>query len=569
MSSRRFLSLWFPHLLAERCLRAEPHLAQVPFVVVADLSNTLTLADLSDPAARLGLRRGMGLGDARAICPDLVTRPADPLAEAAFLAALRRWAGRFSPWVAEDPPDGLTLDITGCTRLFGDEAGMAAAVTDAAADLGLGSRLGLADTIGAAWAVARYGGGRSGTPAETPPAGDAIDQEARATRARARKRRWERGGPPPAPVPSGATATGGDAPRILPPGETRARLGPLPVAALRLSAAAVEALAGLGLRRIEDLAALPRAQLARRLGPEVVTRLDQALGRAAEPLSPVPPEQTLSLRLTLPEAIARTEDVLAGLDRLLTPLCARLTAAGRGARRVRYELIRTDGSRHRVEVGLARACAEPALIRHLLSLRLDGIDAGFGFEVLRLAATESEPTRPWQHRDRLAAGADAAGARGGTGPDSADNPAIADLISCLGARVGIDKIIRFQPVDTHIPEKSRRIVPAAFSEPVAGWPQDSAPRPDRMFPPEPLHPAPGALDDPRPPRAFRWRRRELTRAAAFGPERIAPEWWNDDPAWRSGPRDYWRVETADGRRLWLFRTLGGETGSWFVQGIFP
>jgi protein ImuB len=592
MPSRRFLSLWFPHLLAERYVRTEPHLAQAPFAVVADLRNTLTLVDLSDPAARIGLRRGIGLGDARAICPDLVTRPADPLAEAAFLAALRRWAGRFSPWVAEDPPDGLTLDITGCARLFGDEAGMAAAVGDAAADLGLGSRLGLADTIGAAWAVARYGGGRPGTPAEMLPAGDAIDQEARATRARARKRRWERGGAPPAPVASGAT--GGDGSpilptRILPPGETRARLGPLPVAALRLSAAAVEALAGLGLRRIEDLAALPRAQLARRLGPEVVTRLDQALGRAAEPLSPVPPEQALSLRLTLPEPIARTEDVLAGLDRLLAPLCDRLIAAGRGARRVRFELIRTDGSRHRVEVGLARACAEPALIRHLLSLRLDGVDAGFGFEVLRLAAVESEPTRPYQHRGRFAAGADAAGARGGTGPgngartgprtgrgttadtgpDAAGNPAVADLISCLGARVGIDKIVRFQPVDTHIPEKSRRIVPAAFSAPVAGWPEESAPRPDRMFPPERLHPAPGALDDPRPPRAFRWRRRDLTRTAAFGPERIAPEWWTDDPAWRSGPRDYWRVETADGRRLWLFRTLGAETGGWFVQGIFP
>jgi hypothetical protein len=207
---------------------------------------------------------------------------------------------------------------------------------------------------------------------------------------------------------------------------------------------------------------------------------------------------------------------------------------------VRFELIRTDGSRHGVEVGLARASAEPALIRHLLSLRLDGIDAGFGFEVLRLAAVESEPASPYQHRGQLAAGAEAARRRaeprrrGGTG--TAENPAVADLISCLGARVGIEKIVRFQPVDTHIPEKSRRIVPAAFSKPVAGWPQASAPRPNRMFPPEPLQPVAGARDDPRPPRAFRWRRRTLTRAAAFGPERIAPEWWLDDPAWpRSGP----------------------------------
>lgn len=58
----------------------------------------------------------------------------------------------------------------------------------------------------------------------------------------------------------------------------------------------------------------------------------------------------------------------------------------------------------------------------------------------------------------------------------------------------------------------------------------------------------------------------LRTKAAHGPERIAPEWWFDDPAWRNGLRDYWRVETDQGRRLWLFHTP--QSPSWAVQGEF-
>jgi protein ImuB len=58
----------------------------------------------------------------------------------------------------------------------------------------------------------------------------------------------------------------------------------------------------------------------------------------------------------------------------------------------------------------------------------------------------------------------------------------------------------------------------------------------------------------------------LTTGRAIGPERICPEWWMEDEAWRSGLRDYWRVETQEGRRLWLFFTP--QAPSWFVQGEF-
>ena len=192
MPPRRILCLWFPRLAAERVLRAEPGLAGQPLAVVADARGALVLASLDAVAEAAGLRRGMALGDARAICPALVTRPQDPCREAAFLAALRRWAGGFSPWAAAEGAEGLVLDVTGCAHLFGGEAGLLARIEAEAAGFGLSLGLGLADTLGAAWAVARYTGAGS-WPAH---AGDAIDQEARATRSRARQAELDRAGAP-------------------------------------------------------------------------------------------------------------------------------------------------------------------------------------------------------------------------------------------------------------------------------------------------------------------------------------------------------------------------------------
>ena len=549
MSSRRILSLWFPRLAAERVLRAVPSLAGVPLAVGAVARGARVRASLTREAEAAGLRRGRMLGDARAICPGLVTRPEDARGTAGFLAALRRWAGRFSPWVAADG-EGLVLDVTGCAHLFGGEAGLVAEVEAGTARMRLSLRLGLADTRGAAWAVARFAGAATGPR----HAGDAIDQEARATRSRAQKRRWERGGPLPA-------RAGGAGARIVPPGETLAHIGPLPVAALRIAPEAVAMLNGLGLRRIADVAVLPRAPLARRIGPEVAERLDQALGRLAEPVSPPPPDPVFAVRLTLPEPIGLEADVLAGVDRLLPPLCARLQAAGRGARQVRLTLICTDGRALRREVALMRAADRAEAIRPLLALRLeavgDDLETGTGIEALRLEAVAVEPLRPRQVRAP-------ASRQAGEAPE-----ALADLLDRLGARLGVEALTRLHPADSHIPEKGDTVMAAGFSAPARGWlrdgPRPTAPRPLTIFAPEPLL----ARDAEVPPRAFVWRRRLRQRAAAFGPERIAPEWWLDDPAWRSGPRDYWRVETEEGTRIWIYVVRGAEAApGWFAQGLF-
>ena len=550
MPKRRILSLWFPRLAAERALRAARGALEGPLAVIEERGNMQVVAALDAAGEAEGLHVGQPLRDAHAICAGLATRPRDPAGEAALLAALRRWAGKFSPWVAEEAPDGLVLDLTGCAHLFGGETALLAQAEADCAAMGLSLRAGLADTPGAAWALARFAGQAAGSDRS----GDAIDQEARATRSRAGKRRhWTKGGAAPA-VPMSETG----AHRIAPPGKTYGALASLPVAALRLDPDTVAQLNRLGLRRIGDLLGQPRAGLARRFGKGLVHRLDQAMGSAPEPVSPAPPPRRFSVRLTLPEPIGLREDLLAGIDRMLPRLCAGLEAAGQGARQVRLEAHRTDHAAAAITVGLARPAQDPARIRPLLELKLDAIDAGFGIDMLRLEATRVEPVHARTVTGHMQAGQ-------AVRERLADGAALDDLIGRLGARVGMEAITRRHPADSHIPEKTAQVLAAAWSAPAGAWPMPPAPRPLLIWPPEPVM----APDAPVLPAAFRWRGRDWAAETASGPERIAPEWWLDDPAWRSGVRDYWRVTTRDGARLWLFYAHGAALSSgWFCQGRF-
>ncbi len=558
--ARRILSLWFPRFAAERVLRRGGATLPEPFAVVAEAGGAQRLASLNREAEAAGLRAGQPLRDATAMCAGLRTVAADPPADAAFLTVVRRWAGKFSPWVAEEPPAGLVIDLTGCAHLFGGEAALMEVVETDCADLGLTMRAGLGDTPGAAWALARYAG--CGT--DPLRSGDAIDQEARATRSRAVKRRhWERGGAAPSHLPQrgapdtaageGAAQAAGIGPqgRIAPPGRMAEALMPLPVAALRLPVATVEGLARLGLRRVGDLMDLPRAALARRFGADTLRRLDQALGREPEPVTPARAPLHFAVRLTFPDPIGLLGDVEAALDRLLPVLCAQLCRKERGARRVRLEAYRVDNRVERVEIGLARPAQEAARIRPLLALKLEGIDAGFGIDCLRLSAVETEPLKPGQ--DSIA-------------PRAAPTALLDDLIGKLTARLGPEGVTRLHPAESHIPEKSALVLSALWSDRAAlPWPGPRAPRPLVIFRPEPLQ----APETPRVPLEFRWRGRDWQLARARGPERLAPEWWLDDPEWRSGTRDYWRVEAREGTRLWICYAHGGLiSGGWFCHGMF-
>jgi protein ImuB len=470
-------------------LRRRPH--DGPFALSLRAGNADHLHCLNRAAEKAGLHRGMPLVDARAICPMLATRPADLAAEAAFLETLRRWAVRYSPLVARDGADGLLADITGVAHLFGGEAALVHDMTARLARAGITARAAMADTRGAAHALARHG----------------------------------RGG-------------------IAAPGAMLAALGPLPLAALRIDTETAEALARLGLRQIRDLAPLPRAPLARRFGAGLMLRLDQALGLQPEPVAPEPEPPHYGVRLTLPEPIGLLADVQAGLARLLDRLCTTLAANHHGARLVRLEMRRVDRDTVRAEIRLARPMNEATRLAALFADALGDIDAGFGIDQLRLSAPVTEPLAPRQMDAPHQIGADK----------------LTDLVTRLGNRLGFDAVQRMLPAESHIPEKSFLTVPAAYAEPAADWPHHPE-RPLLVFPPEPIS-ASGA----EPPARFRWRRMSFTTLRATGPERIAPEWWLDDPAWRTGLRDYWKVETREGRRLWLFNSP--QSPGWSVQGEF-
>jgi protein ImuB len=537
-------------MAAERHLRIEPVLVETPFSVVADRQNMQVLSSLSVAGSSKGLTVGQPLRDAQAMCPDLITRLANPQLEAAFLTVLRRWSGKFSPWVSEEPPDALVVDLTGCAHLFGGEDALLEQVAEDCADLGLTVHAGIADTVGAAWALARY----AGQPVQAVRSGDAIDQEAWATRARAGKRRhWVKGGPAPQIA---ATVSRQD--RIAAPGKTRAAIARLPVAALRLEPQVATELTRLGLRRIEDLAGQPRAALARRYGRHLVQRLDQALGIEPEPVSPAKPPLHFAVRLTLPEPIGLEDDIVAALDRILPVLGEKLTRKGRGARRVRMDCFRADQTMQWVEVGLARPSADPDRIRPLLRMKIDEIDAGFGIDCVRVEATQTEPVHARQHKGHAEVVADVQ-------TRLASDTALDDLIGKLGARVGLDAITRLHPADSHIPEKTAKPLSAAWSEPANDWPAPTVPRPLTMWRPELVT----AEDTPDLPLEFRWRRQNFRTRAGLGPERIAPEWWLDEPDWRTGVRDYWRVTTDGGMQLWLYYAHGGTMSSgWFCHGQF-
>ena len=405
----------------------------------------------------------MGLADARAMIPTLAVADEDPNADLTLLDEIADWAERYTPLVARGS-DGLMLDITGCAHLFGGEEALLADCLARLLTQGFLARGAIADTPGAAWAIARF--------AETGVTG---------------------------------------------PGAALPVLASLPVAALRLEAETVSALNRVGLKRIGQIVDAPRAPLAARFGSLLLRRLDQALGREEEAIDPRRPPPVFIAERRFAEPIAREEDVSAALTSLAATLAASLERHGEGARRLEYALFRVDGAVTRITGGATRPLRSPKLILALFREKFasfgDDLDAGFGFDMARLSAAATAPADPLQ-TDLI-----------GDGDPAAD---IAGLVDRIGARLGEDRVTALVEHPTHIPERAESFVPQAAlaGQPrAAAPPPDSALRPLRLFAhPEPIVVTAEIPDGP--PAQFRWRRALYRVIRAEGPERIAAEWWN-------------------------------------------
>ncbi|MFC6490627.1 DUF6504 family protein, partial [Nitratireductor sp. GCM10026969] len=309
--------------------------------------------------------------------------------------------------------------------------------------------------------------------------------------------------------------------------------------------------------------------LARRFGAGLLTRLDQALGRAEEAISPRLPVPPLSAERQLAEPMVSTDGIEVLAHTLAVTLKQDLERRGEGADALQLSLFRVDGAVHRYVVRTSLPVREPAIIRRLFRERLaaveDEIDTGYGFELVRLSVLEASPFAIAQ--------TDLAGEGAG------DEEGLAFFADRVQARLGGNGLVRPVPVESHIPERAVRMVPFTACEKALLREKEGAPsaqvppgpeRPIRLFAnPEPVEVIAAEVPEG-PPLHFRWRRAMYHVARVEGPERIAPEWWREPED--APTRDYFRVEDAEGRRYWLYRQgLYGATEGmprWFMHGIF-
>ncbi|WP_436644040.1 Y-family DNA polymerase [Microbaculum sp. FT89] len=517
-----------PDSVPRAALRAAPR------ATIATVGNATRLMAVDTAAADAGLEPGLTLADARARVPALDAVEADPDGDRRALEALAEWTGRYTPLVALDAPggtSGLVLDITGCAHLFGGEQALLADLTGRLEGRGLTVQAAVADTPAAARAVAR-------------------------------------------------TASG----TIVPPGGNARAVAGLPVATLDAEPETVSMLERLGLKRIGQLVDMPPSTLAARFGSGLLTRLDRALGRADEPLSPLRPPPVFVVERVFAEPIRLVEDIERVARALGEGLAEPLSRHGQGARRLALTLFRIDNKAFRIAVGLSRASRDPARLAGLLIERLgtfdQDLDTGEGIERVRLAAEAVEPLQAAQTTAGDLAGESRA----------EDAEALARLADRLTARLGHTRVVRLVRHESHIPELAVTARPAVagVAAGAAMWPQRAAhcdPGPERgpgraperplrlLDRPEPIEAIAEVPDGP--PVRFRWRRVLRAVARIEGPERIAPEWWA--PKLFNGEaealtRDYFRVEDEEGRRYWVYRAglydRETVTPRWYLHGLF-
>jgi len=491
--------------------------AERPFAFIAQQASAERVAALSAAGFAAGLRLGQTLAEARAVAPDLLCTPYDPKADEAALRRLALGASRYSPAVTAVTADpargvdspGLYLDIAGATHLFG------------------GERAWLQEVLQRLWAL---GLEASGAVADTP--GQAYGLSVFASAAR-------RG-------------------LVAPVGQGAALMHMLPVAALRLPPALRSGLRALGLKTVGATLAASRAGLARRFGRDLAVQLDAMTGAGAEALHPVRPAPLAQARRALAQPLTTLQGLQEATGRLSLDLAGGLFRLGLGARRLALTLYRVDEKALTLTCAASAPTQDAARLTSLLTERLaragEGLDLGFGVDALCLTAVKPQPLN-----DRQIGGL--------TGESDGDvEDSLRLLQERLSARFGPEATVRIGPRASHWPERAQRILPgdALVSEPWSASPE----RPFFLLKrPEAIE-AMASLPDGAPAQ-LRWRRvlHRVTRAA--GPERIGAEWWRAD-----GPtRDYYRVETADGRRLWVFReglyADEAEAPSWFVHGLWP
>ncbi|AOM80195.1 Y-family DNA polymerase [Pedobacter steynii] len=496
--SRRYLTIWFRHLTTDQLAIRKPELKGEPFVLAAAERGRMVVKACSAAATKRGIETGMALADARAILPDLDVLDNHPLRAGKLLRALAEWSLRYTPVAAVDLPDGLILDVSGCTHLWGGEDLYLREILTKLRSAGYEVSAAIADTIGAAWAISRFG----------------------------------------------------QISAVVEPGDHMDALRSLPPAALRLEAPVLERLQKLGLYQVRSFINMPARVLRRRFGQDLLTRLDQALGRTTERIEPIQAIVPYQERLPALEPIRTATGIEIALRKLLDQICQRLFREGKGMRKAVFKGYRIDGKIQQIEIGTNQPVRNIEHLFKLFALKIATIAPGLGIELFVLEAPVTEDLSI-QQESLWAAG-------------NQENSVIAGLLDRLAGRFGAGAIHRYLPDQHHWPERSICEAKSLEERPAINWPEDQ-PRPVCLLPrPEPIQVTSPIPDYP--PMLFIYKGKVHKIRKADGPERIEREWWIEQGL----IRDYYRVEDEQGARYWVFRSgqYKDDQPEWFIHGFF-
>lgn len=480
-------------------VRRQPELKQVPFVTATPERGRMVVKAVNAIAQAEGVHPGMVVADCRAILPALQVFDYKEGQEQKLLSAIAEWMIRYTPVASVDLPDGLIIDVSGCPHLWGGELPY---LKDIAAKLnafGYDVRIAMADTVGTAWAICRYGKTLS----------------------------------------------------VIAPGKQLDALLYLPPAALRLETSIVEKLEKLGLYQINQFIKMPKQALRRRFGPTLLMRLDQALGRAIEVVSPVIPVEPYQERLPSLEPIRTATGIEIALRKLLEQLCKRLANENKGIRTCVFKCFRIDGNIQQIAIGTHKPSRNAVHLFKLFEIKIATIAPDLGIELFLLEASIVETTTIEQNQLWNTS-------------NKADNNAVAELIDRVAIKVGQQTIRRYLPTEHYWPERAVAIATSLDDKPATSW-REEIPRPVHLLPtPEPIEVTVPIPDYP--PMLFHYKGQLYKVKKADGPERIEQEWWQQQGLYR----DYYSVEDETGGCYWLFRLGHYDEGEpkWFMHGFF-
>ncbi|MBI3221242.1 MAG: DNA polymerase Y family protein [Bacteroidetes bacterium] len=344
----RFVSIWFRHLKTDWFSIRQPHLKNLPFVLRTPSHGRMIITAANAVAVMRGISCGVVLADARAIFPELEVQDDKPDLVNKLLTRLAEWCIRFTPIAAIDPPDGIVLDVSGCSHLWGGDTFYLEEIARKLNARGYDIKLAMADTIGAAWGVARFG--------KESLVASGMHSEA---------------------------------------------LMSLPPESLRIEFETVMRLHKLGLRQVRQFISMPRSSLRRRFGEHLLHQIDKAFGHEMELMQPVQPIEPYQERLPCLEPIVTLTGIEMALKQLLETLCHRLQQEQKGLRSAMFKGYRVDGKVEQISIGTNRPTHHVKHLYKLLEGKLSLIEPAMGIELFVLEAQKvedhfSEQTKVWE-----------------------------------------------------------------------------------------------------------------------------------------------------------------------------